>query len=99
MLGAKVPFIAMAGSALRTPMQLGPTRRMPWRRTISTSFRSFSIPSPPTSRNPALITHRPRMPFRPQDAATSSTSCLGTQTMARSTGSGIDSTSGHAFMA
>ncbi len=75
-------------------MQLGPTSRIPWRRTIVINSRSRSTPSPPTSRKPALITTSALTPLRPHSSATPATNCLGTVTTARSIVSGISSTLG-----
>ena len=54
--GANVAFMLTASAVFMTPMQLGPTMRMPAARTASTSACSRSMPSPPTSLNPAEIT-------------------------------------------
>ena len=95
-VGAKVAFIEMPGAPLRTPMQLGPTIRIPWRRTISSSCASLPTPSPPTSANPAVMTTSPFTPFFPHSSAAASTRCFGTTMTASSTGSGIADTLGYA---
>ena len=56
---ANVAFIETSGAVLTTPMQFGPTRRMPCRRASVTSSRSAVAPSAPVSANPALITTSP----------------------------------------
>ena len=94
MFGAKVAFRATAESVFRSPMQLGPTRRMPWARTRATSSSSRAIPSPPTSLKPAVMTTSAFTPFRPHESTTSRTCAFGTTTTARSTGPGMASTSG-----
>jgi hypothetical protein len=35
MVGAKVAFMDRSGAVFKTPMQFGPTSRIPYRRTIS----------------------------------------------------------------
>ncbi len=87
-VGAKVAFIEIAGSVLITPMQLGPTMRIPCLRTTSIRRCSRSTPSPPTSRNPAEITTNPATPAAPHSSATPITCSFGTTTTARSTRSG-----------
>ena len=57
--GAKMAFIRTAGLVLATPMQLGPTMRMPYRLAVLTSPASMARPSGPSSAKPALITTRP----------------------------------------
>src|SRR3990172_3403909 len=94
--GANVAFIATPGSVLMTPMQLGPTIRMPALRTTSISWRSRSTPSPPTSLNPAEITTSPLTPASTHSRATRTTVSLGTAMMPRSTGLPIPLTEGNA---
>src|SRR5262249_9661007 len=79
----KVASSPSGGTA--TPKQLGPTRRMPYRR--HTASRSG-----PLVPRPAVITTSERTPRRPQCAATSTTSAAGTASTARSTPSGRSST-------
>ncbi len=76
MVGANVAFIENSGSVLSTPMQLGPTRRIPCLRVMAASAASRTTPSPPTSLNPAEMTTRALTPFSPQASATSSTPFL-----------------------
>ena len=70
--GANVAFIDTAGSALRTPMQFGPTIRMPYRRTISHAAPARAPrPPPPPRGNPprsrSAPSRRPRrIPRRPR---------------------------------
>ncbi len=90
--GANVPSRRTAGSVLSTPMQLGPTMRIPARRTASTTFRSSATPLSPISEKPAEITTTPRTPFSAHSFTTSSTWLPGTTMKARSTVSGISST-------
>ena len=59
--GAKVAFRPTA--VFTTPMQFGPTNRMPLRRA---RFRSsISSPACPTSPNPAVSTTTPATPIAP----------------------------------
>ena len=51
------------GAVFTTPMQLGPTMRMPCARARRTSSRSASAPSGPVSAKPAEMTTRPRTRF------------------------------------
>lgn len=55
---------------------------------ISTNFFSYSIPSPPTSLKPAVITTKPRTPFLPHSSATAKQSLLGITKTASSGASG-----------
>src|SRR5512144_1216350 len=96
--GAKVALSDTAGSAFSTPMQFGPTMRMRWRCTISTSCRSAAAPASPTSLKPAEITTRPRTRLVPHCSATVGTCSAGTTITARSTGSGISRTDGYALI-
>jgi hypothetical protein len=73
MVGAKVAFMATSGSVFSTPMQLGPTTRMPWRSAISISTLSRSTPAPPISRKPAVITTIAFTPASPHASATAAT--------------------------
>ncbi len=91
---ANVPSSETSGSVFTIPMQLGPMRRIPARRQISSSRRSRSRPSPPVSPNPAEITTSPRTPLRAHSSATSSTAAAGTTTNATSTGPGTSRTLG-----
>ena len=54
--GEKDAFRWNAGSVLTTPMQLGPTMRMPAVRTRSRIASSCARPSTPVSAKPALMT-------------------------------------------
>jgi hypothetical protein len=93
-VGAKVAFSATAGSVLRTPMQLGPTIRIPESRTSATRRRSLSRPAPEASPKPAEITTTARTPARAQSATAFSTPAAGTAITARSTGCPIAPTLG-----
>jgi hypothetical protein len=94
--GAKVAFIRTSGAVLITPMQLGPTMRMPASRTTASSSCSRRTPSPPTSLNPAEITTSPRTPAAVHSRATVTTCSLGTVITARSTGRPMAPTEGYA---
>ncbi len=95
-VGAKVAFIEIAGSVFNTPMQFGPTMRIPYRRVRANSSRSRSTPSPPTSRKPAEMTTSPDTPASPHSSATCSTSSFGTTITPRSTGPGTVAIEGYA---
>ncbi len=94
-LGAKVALSDVAVS--RTPMQLGPTMRMPAPRTISLRRASTFLPSAEISANPAVITTTPRTPARAHSRSTSSTAGAGTATTTRSTCAPIAVTLGKHF--
>ena len=96
-IDANVPFRATSGSVLITPMQFGPTSRIPHRRHTSTSSRCRLGPSPPVSPNPAEMTTSPRTPLRPHASATSMTNGALTAMNATSTGPGTSSIVGYAF--
>ena len=85
---AKVPFIAISGEVFTTPMQFGPTRRIPAARQTSSSSAWRARPSAPLSPNPAEITTSPCTPFSPHAFAMSTTYAAGTATNATSTGPG-----------
>ncbi len=95
---ANVALSRTAGSVLITPMQLGPTMRMPCFLILRASRSSSSAPTGPTSLKPAVITTKPRTPLRPHSSMTRSTLSRGTAMMARSTGSGIWPTLRKAFI-
>ena len=82
--GLKVAFSRTAGSVLSTPMQFGPTRRIPAARARSRRRRSTARPSAPVSAKPAVITTTPRTPDRAHSSIASSTAAAGTATTARS---------------
>ncbi len=75
-----------AGSVLITPMQFGPTTRIPEARAFSTRRRSASRPSSPVSAKPAEMTTAALTPFATQSSITLSTSGAGTAITARSSG-------------
>ena len=93
-VGAKVAFKRTSGSVLITPMQLGPTMRMPCSRTRSRTSASTAAPAAPVSAKPAVITTRPRTPASRQSRTTAGTAPLGTAIRARSIGSGTAATDG-----
>ena len=88
-VAANVAFIRISGSVLMTPMQFGPTIRMPAARTRSFSSCSRRSPSPPTSRKPAVITTSPRTCRATASSTTRAAVPFGTTMTARSTGSGM----------
>ena len=63
-LTQNVACMRTEGSVLMTPMQFGPTMRMPALRIFSTRRASRSRPSSPISPNPALITTTAAPPGR-----------------------------------
>ena len=75
-------------------MQLGPMSRTPAARAWWRSSSCRARPSPPTSANPAEITHTARTPSRPAWSTTPATSGAGTATSARSGGLGQEAKSG-----
>ncbi len=81
----KVAVNDTAGSLLTTPMQLGPTSRIPVDRQASSSSASRAAPSGPASANPAVITTSAATPAAAHSRATPGTSSAGTATIARST--------------
>ncbi len=90
--GARVAFSRTAGSALSTPSAFGPTTRMPCALASDTSRCSASKPCGPTSANPAETMTRALTPLASAPSSTSSTWSAGTDTTARSTGSGMSTT-------
>ena len=76
----KVGYQPMA--ALNKPRQLGPSRRMPWRRAVATSCACSAAPSPATSAKPELNTTAARTPRAPSASTVASTCGAGTATMA-----------------
>ena len=95
---AKVALRRASGSVLMTPRQLGPTRRIPVARQISSSSRWARPPASPTSAKPADSTTSERTPDSPHSRATSRTPAPGTAITARSTGSGRSATRAWAGM-
>jgi len=96
-VGANVPLSDTMGSVLITPMQLGPTMRMPEPRTRSRSRACAARPSAEASAKPAEITTTPRAPARAHSLTTSSTAGAGTATMPRSNAWPIAETVGQHF--
>ena len=88
-VGAKVAFSETAGSVLSTPMQFGPTMRIPERRTRAVSRCCAARPWSDTSAKPDEITTTPRTPAAAQSSTTPSTAAAGTAMIARSTASPI----------
>jgi len=88
-VAANVAFMRTSGSVLMTPMQFGPTMRMPAARILSRMARSAVSPPPPTSLKPAVMTTRPCTLRAMASSTTAGTISFGTTTTARSTGSGM----------
>jgi hypothetical protein len=87
--GLNVAFSRTDGSVESTPMQFGPTMRIPPWRAISRSRCSTSRPALDASAKPAEITTTLRTPAAAQSRMTCSTAAAGTATIARSTGAPI----------
>ncbi len=94
MRGAKEAFSRTSGCVWMSPRQLGPTMRIPPRRTASISSACRVSPSPPTSAKPAVMTTSARTPASAHSSTTPGTTGAGTARTARSTGSPIASTEG-----
>ena len=60
---ANVASIEIAGSVLSTPKQFGPTHLIPYSRTFANNCLSASAPSAPVSLKPAVMIHKPFIPF------------------------------------
>ena len=91
----KVASSDTSGAVLTTPMELGPTRRMPWRWASSTTPCSSSAPASPDSEKPALITTRPCTRLCAQSSTTAATWSADTHTTARSMSSGTSRIDGY----
>ncbi len=96
-IGENDAFSRTAGVALSNPMQFGPTMRMPYPRTLSTSCRCSSRPRSSASANPAVMTTSDETPAAAQSSATPSTASRGTATTARSTPGGRSRTEAYVF--
>src|ERR1700680_1403999 len=94
--GPNVAFIETSGAVLITPMQLGPTSRIPVSRQTATRSACRLAPSSPDPANPEEITTRLLTPFFAHWRAVSTTPTAGTAITARPTGPGISSTVGYA---
>ena len=92
--GAKEALSLTRGSVCITPRQLGPTMRMPWWRTRSSSSRCSLAPAAPVSAKPAEIRMMARAPAAAQLSTTAAATRAGTATMPRSMGAPIASTEG-----
>ncbi len=90
--GPNCPFRLTAGSVFSTPMQLGPTIRMPPDLTTSSSSLSRASPAVPVSENPAVIITMPLTPASVHCCTVSIAKRAGTTTNARSTGAPISAT-------
>ena len=77
---------------LTTPIEFGPTSRIPVDRHASSSSASRAAPSAPASANPAVITTSAETPASAHSRATPGTVSAGTATIARSTGPGVSFT-------
>src|SRR5512134_1573640 len=84
--GLNVAFNRTVSAVDRTPMQLGPIRRIPAPRAIARKRRSTSRPAVDASANPDEITTTARTPAAAQSRTTASTAAAGTATTARSIG-------------
>src|SRR5512146_590979 len=93
-VGAKVASSRTAGSVLSTPIQLGPTIRIPDARTVSNSLSSSVRPADEASAKPDVITTTPCTCALAQSSIAAYTSLAGTATSARSTGAPIATTLG-----
>ena len=91
---AKEAFIENSSAVFRTPMQFGPTSRMPYCSQIATSSSCRFTPSPPISEKPAVMQTMPPTPFSPQSRTASCTKRAGTTMIARSTTPGMAETFG-----
>jgi hypothetical protein len=87
-VGAKVASRRTAGSALSTPRQLGPTMRMPQRRSLATA-RLQRLPRPADLREARADHHHPPHALAPAAPPRSGTCAAGTTSTARSTSSGM----------
>ena len=96
MSGPNWPSRLTAGSVLSNPMQFGPTIRIPAERTNASSSSSSSIPAPPTSENPAVITTSALTPFSMHSSTLRITNLAGTTMNARSTLPGTSRIEGYA---
>src|ERR1700680_4481888 len=76
--GPNVAFIETSGAMLITPMQLGPTSRMPASRQTASNSAWRLAPSSPDSANPEEITTRLLTPFFAHWRAVSTTPTAGT---------------------
>src|ERR1700693_3262329 len=94
--GPKVAFIETSGAVLITPMQLGPTSRIPACRQTASRSDWRLVPSPHDSANPEEITTSLLTPLLAHWRAVSTTRIAGTAITARSTGHSIASTVGYA---
>ena len=82
---ANVAVSDTSGDVFTTPMQFGPTSRIPLARHTSSSSASRAAPSAPASANPAVMTTSAETPAAAHSRATPGTAAAGTATIARST--------------
>ncbi len=82
-------FNRMSGSALTSPIELGPIMRIPWPRTLSRSFSCKACPGSSASAKPAVMTRSALTPAAAQSSTTGRTASRGTATTARSAPGGI----------
>ena len=94
-----VPFMRTPSVAFMIPMQLGPTTRMPWERTMAMSSSWRARPSSPASENPAEMMQTARTPAVPASSTTWATKRAGTHTSTRSGTRGRSDTDGYACTA
>src|SRR3954454_12795589 len=83
--GANVATIDIGGATLTSPMQFGPSNRMPWLRANVTRSSWRTRPSGPSSAKPADRITTAAAPTAAASARTSGTASAGTDTMTRST--------------
>src|SRR6202171_2082422 len=95
-VGPNVAFIETSGAVLITPMQFGPTIRIPASRQTASRSACRRTPSSPDSLNPEEITTRLLTPFFAHWRAVSTAWIAGRATTARATGPGISRTVGYA---
>jgi hypothetical protein len=87
---AKVRLSWLPGRMM--PRQLGPIRRMPWRRAFSSAARSSAPPRGPASANPPEMMMAFLQPERPQVSTISGTVSARVQITAMSSRCGMVST-------
>ena len=86
--GENDAFSRTSALMLSSPMQLGPTIRIPYPRAFSTRAFCRVRPSPPVSAKPAVITTSALTPAAAQSSTADRTASGGTAMTARSTSAG-----------
>ena len=92
----KVPFIRTSSLPFSSPMQFGPTIRMPWPRARSIRSACRASPSSPTSEKPAETMQTALTPSSPASSTRSFTAAPGTAMITRSGVSGQSASVGYA---